>query len=369
MSKITPQKRVRVWDIAESLRKEIINQRLVPDSPIMSTRELSARFNVSPLTANRALNKLVDDNLLYRVQGSGSYVKGKDKPKRRLLIGLVESITNQGGTGFYAAHGIFIDTALNELREKDCDVRYFSYNNLLKLNFQKDSLYELDGLVVNSSCIDKKTLALFENFSGPITIYGNEFQLDVPFNQVMPNLEIGFQELFQHLDRSVVDGIVTMSVRHSNADAREKHFIEIALRSGFQKENVEEVEVKAMEGDNGRISGCSTAKKILSRCIGKLLFSTSDFVSFGIIDAMKELNMQPGRELQLVSYDNLEHYGMRPFGEAILSSVDYPKDKIARKAVDLTIELAGQNDICQHIVKIPTHLVVRKTGLVKKLTL
>ena len=41
----------------------------------MSARDFAARFKVSMLTANRALNRLVDEGLLYRVQGSGTYVK------------------------------------------------------------------------------------------------------------------------------------------------------------------------------------------------------------------------------------------------------------------------------------------------------
>jgi DNA-binding LacI/PurR family transcriptional regulator len=357
------KKRIRSWDIAEYLRKEIRRNNLAPNTPIMSTRNLANHFQASLVTANRALNTLVDENVLYRVQGSGSFVKGKNRPQRRLIIGLMESVADQERNGFYAAHGIFIDSCLDELREKKCDVRYFSYQNLAEQKFPKESFDGLDGLIVSNSCIDKNTLPLLEKFSGSITLYANEYQLKLPFNQVLPDLDRGFRALFRQLDKSKVDGIITMSARHANADAREKHFIEAALNAGFKRKNIEEIEVKLDEGDNGRISGYNSAKELLTEFPNKLLFITSDFIAFGVIDAMKEAGIEPGRDLQLVSYDNLEGSNMRPFGEPILTSIDHPKSAISKRAVDMTIDAIRNNDSCQHIVRIPTHLEIRKTGL------
>ena len=237
MTVAVAKKRIRSWDIAESLRQNIQRKSLAPDTPIMSTRQIANHFKASLVTANRALNSLVDEGVLYRVQGSGSFVKGKSKPQRRLVIGLMESIVNQDRNGFYAAHGVFIDSCLDELREKRCDVRYFSYQNLAEQKFPKESLDGLDGLIVNSSCIDKKTLVLLNKFTGPITLYANDNQVNLPFNQALPDLDRGFKELFSKLDRAKVDGIITMSVRHTNADAREKHFIDAALNAGLDSNN------------------------------------------------------------------------------------------------------------------------------------
>jgi GntR family transcriptional regulator, arabinose operon transcriptional repressor len=358
------KKRVKSWDITEYLRREIRLKNLAPDTPIMSTRDLVNHFNASLVTANRALNTLVDEGMIYRVQGSGSYVKGKNKPTRRLIIGLIESLTGQERNGFYAAHGVFIDSCLNELRKKHCDVRYFAYQNLIDRNFPKESLDELDGLIVNNCCIDKKTLPLLEQFSGPVTLYGNQFQLDLPFNQIIPDPSMGFRSLFKQLNKSLINGIITMSVRHSNADIREKYFIDAALRSGYKREDIDELEVKSPEDGNVRSTSYIKMKKILSQCIGKLLFTTSDFIAFGAIDAMREAGIEPGRDLQLVSYDNLEHYGMRPFGEPIITSIDHPKAEITKRAVNLTIGASRKDDLCQHIIKVPTHLVIRKTGVI-----
>ncbi len=357
------KKRVRSWDIADYLRKEIRRRNLAPDTPIMSTRHLANHFQASLVTANRALNRLVDENVLYRVQGSGSFVKGSSKSTQRLIIGLLESVADQERNGFYAAHGICIDSCLNQLREKKCDIRFFSHQNMAEQKFPKDSFAGLDGLIVRSNCIDPKTLPLLEKFPGPVTLYANDFQINLPFNQALPDLAQGFRELFRQLDRSKVDGIITMSARHASAIAREEHFIEAALNAGFDQKKIEEIEVKLAEGDNGRLGGYNAAKKILAKFPRKLLFITSDFVAFGAIDAMKEAGIEPGRDLQLVSYDNLEGSNMRPFGEPTLTSMDHPKAEISKRAVDMTVDAIRNHDTCQHIIRVPTHLVIRKTGL------
>jgi DNA-binding LacI/PurR family transcriptional regulator len=73
--------------------------------------------------------------------------------------------------------------------------------------------------------------------------------------------------------------------------------------------------------------------------------------------------MVPGKDVELASYDNLEGYGMIPYSHPVLTSVDYPKDQVARRAAELTIAQVDSKDPCLHIIKVPTHLVVRETGL------
>ena len=364
MTVSTKKKRVKSWDIADCLRQEIRRKKLAQDTPIMSTRDLANRFKASLVTANRALNTLVNEGVLYRIQGSGTYVRGKKPQTRRLIIGLIESIADQNHNGFHAAHGIFIDSCLDELRKKHCDVRYFAYYNLADRNFPEESLEELDALIVNSCCIDNKTLPILKRFKGPITLYANETQLDYPFNQVIPDPSTGLKDLFSQLDKTKVNGIISMRVRHLNADTRERHFIDAAVKAGFKREDITEYEIIAREEGNlgVRISSRKKAKEILPACRGKLLFATSDFIAFGVIDAMREAGLEPGKDLQLISYDNLEGYGMLPFGEPIITSIDHPKSTISTRAVDLTIASCEKADSYQHIVKIPTKLVIRKTG-------
>ena len=78
---------------------------------------------------------------------------------------------------------------------------------------------------------------------------------------------------------------------------------------------------------------------------------------------MHENGIVPGKDVQLVSYDNLEGYGMVPYERPIITSVDFQRDEVARRAAELTIAQIENNDNCLHIIKTPTHLVIRETGL------
>ncbi len=357
------ERRIRSQDIAESIRTEIVQKKLAHGSPIMSSRDIARRFKVSMLTANRALNRLVDEDLLYRVQGSGTYVKDTTGAQRSLNIGYCEIFTHDNDPGVHAASGVLVDNCLAGFRKKNCTVKIIPYQDLIKRDLAEKALHGLDGLLVNSGYIDEKTLPFFEAFQGPVTVYRNEFIGDWPFNQVIPDLTTGMRETVRRISREKVSGVIVVSSPNPNADARMREFVRQAEAAGIGKEKIEVISVPLEVGDSGRMSGYRAGRKFLPDCRGKFIFCTSDFITFGLIDAMHENGMVPGKDVQLASYDNLEGYGMIPYERPIITSVDFPKDEVARRAAELTIAQIEKNDNCLHIIKVPTHLVVRETGL------
>jgi DNA-binding LacI/PurR family transcriptional regulator len=55
-------------------KEEILSGSLAPGTRLPSEKDIAKQFKVSRITVIRALNELGSDNLIYRVQGSGSYV-------------------------------------------------------------------------------------------------------------------------------------------------------------------------------------------------------------------------------------------------------------------------------------------------------
>src|SRR5262245_2585022 len=71
----TPEREPRLpayLTIEHALRAEIA--RLQPDDPLPTEAELGRRFGVSRMTAREGIRRLVDQGLLYRVRGRGSFV-------------------------------------------------------------------------------------------------------------------------------------------------------------------------------------------------------------------------------------------------------------------------------------------------------
>ncbi len=60
--------------IRKSLRDDIVNKILAPGEKIPSEDELAARFGVSRMTVRQGISDLIDEGLLYRRHGVGTFV-------------------------------------------------------------------------------------------------------------------------------------------------------------------------------------------------------------------------------------------------------------------------------------------------------
>lgn len=60
-------------DIVQAIKKKQLNA----DDKILSEAKLCKKYNVSRITVTRAINELVAEDYLYRIQGKGTFVKGK----------------------------------------------------------------------------------------------------------------------------------------------------------------------------------------------------------------------------------------------------------------------------------------------------
>jgi GntR family transcriptional regulator, mannosyl-D-glycerate transport/metabolism system repressor len=61
--------------VANQIKKQIQSDNLDKDDAIPSEQKLSESFNVSRVTIRQAIKLLVDEGILYKVRGSGTYVK------------------------------------------------------------------------------------------------------------------------------------------------------------------------------------------------------------------------------------------------------------------------------------------------------
>ncbi len=61
--------------ILRYIHEAIIEGRLAPGSRVPTEKELSEQYQVSRITSKRALTELEQNQLIYRVQGSGSFVR------------------------------------------------------------------------------------------------------------------------------------------------------------------------------------------------------------------------------------------------------------------------------------------------------
>jgi GntR family transcriptional regulator len=74
----------RYYQLREIIRERIVSGDWAPGSLIPSEREMCERYGISRMTARQSITDLVNEGLLYREQGKGTYV-GRPKIAQQLL--------------------------------------------------------------------------------------------------------------------------------------------------------------------------------------------------------------------------------------------------------------------------------------------
>jgi len=83
--------------LADVIRNKIIGGEWVPDQKIPSENELNQIYGISRMTARQVLARLVDEGLLFRVQGKGTFVsRRKISTRSPSYQGIREQLEQQG---------------------------------------------------------------------------------------------------------------------------------------------------------------------------------------------------------------------------------------------------------------------------------
>lgn len=80
------------YRIREDLRESIVSGQLKPGDRLSSERELTKQYKVSSITAKRAVLDLVQEGVLYRVPGKGTFVS---QPKMERNLSQLTSFTEE----------------------------------------------------------------------------------------------------------------------------------------------------------------------------------------------------------------------------------------------------------------------------------
>jgi len=160
--------------IAKALQEDFLRSSLPPGALVSSTRDIAEQYQVSPLTAHKALRKLVDRGMLFRVRGSGTYLKkGFQKTQR---IGIADcSLTWLYNKEMVQTQNQIINYCIDYLSEQNYTVQTISYAELTNVRTASRLLTDLDGLLLSYNYFDKNVLSHLKGRLFPIILYRHEF--------------------------------------------------------------------------------------------------------------------------------------------------------------------------------------------------
>jgi GntR family transcriptional regulator len=182
----------RYHQLKELLREQIRDGAWVPGSLIPSERALSEQYGISRMTARQAVTELVNEGLLYREQGRGTYV-GRPKISQQLLrlTGFTDDMKERGqrpGTRV-------LDAAMwpaDDVTAKQLRIR--TGQHVFRL--RRLRLADAEPLAVETSCISFLGCErlLKHDFSAESLYQALEFAYDVPPLEAEQELEAGLAE-------------------------------------------------------------------------------------------------------------------------------------------------------------------------------
>lgn len=360
---------MRVKELTELIREEIDNSDLMPASPIMSAREFAEKYNTSVLTAHRAINNLVDEGLLYRVRGSGSFIAEPQQGEKALTIGICFPSHQGDAAAIYAAFDIYQDTITTKLRKMGHTVVNFTYNDLTDNEYMQNQFIGLDGLILSAACIDEKTYSTLEDSKLNIVTIMHEDIKSFPFHQVVPDLLTGYREALKNLKQNGYSQyIIAANDNIGHQKFRIEAIYSAAQQEGISREQFQELYCEIKLGDSGRMSGQELGHKIIdeNKKPFPAVITVSDFVAFGIMDVILQNKLKPGIDISLTSYDDLEGDGFLPFDKPMISSVGNHKKEIAKEAVSILLEAIEHQKQRTTILRIPTNFIQRDSSGVKE---
>ena len=157
--------------IAEAIRQKIITEKYQAHDLIPSETELAKQYEVSRMTARQAINELVYEGSLYRIQGRGTYVNSKKYEK--------------------AIHGL---TSFSEdMRQKGFNPSSVLISNQkIKANEQ---VAKRLGIGVNDDVLELKRVRLADNEPMALELV----YLPVKLIQTLPD-DIATRSLYEYLE-------------------------------------------------------------------------------------------------------------------------------------------------------------------------
>ena len=91
----------------------------------------------------------------------------------------------------------------------------------------------------------------------------------------------------------------------------------------------------------------------------------NDHTAQGVIAVMRRMGLEPGRDISIVGFDNIEQRQSPPAIDPFLTTIDNPVDQVGRRSAQRLIEMwrhqqFGSENMVIH-EQIPTRLVVRRS--------
>ena len=341
--------------LKEILKEQINKGKLKPGDRIPPEEKIAERYGVSLGTVRQAMAELVNEGLIYKEQGKGTFIAEKKK-KKTFSIGLL--LTDIGNP--------FFSQLARSIQEKAHLLEYsvIYYNTDDQLSREAESIDMLikmraDGLILVPVLKDGEEKLIQKLRENDIPFVYLDRYLNKPVSDyiIIDNLS-GVRQAMEYLISLGHQRIGCISAQPYTwtAEQRVKAYKKI-VREKVLATDASLVQISDLPDDKG---GYDATNKLLSiKNRPTAIFATNDIIGIGAYKAARDKGIKIPQGLSLIGFDDIEASSHL---EIPLTTVFQPIDKMGQMAVKVLAERSEKEDSenLQKIVLEPK-LVIRES--------
>jgi LacI family transcriptional regulator len=328
--------------VAESLRRDILTGRIQEKIP--GERELSKRYNINFKTANKAVGMLVEQGLLSRVKGKGTFVSRRRAPPKVNLIGL---IVPRLDNPYFAR---CVQAIEKHAARESISVAIHTHDSPLGVSSFLRGLAArgAQALIAYGDPVNVRAARL------PFTVVGLGGKTNPDFDFVTTDVRTGAKLVVEHLIKRFDSvGFIGLT-RDPKADDRVLGYCE-TLQAHGRKVNDAWMQVAP---DNYRGGYEATRKLLAQPKRPRAIFFFNDYMAVGAERAIAELGLRVPQDVAVAGFDD----SVDP-KEMIVptTSVLFSYEKTARELLALIKRRIARPESEIRHIKIVPKLIVRES--------
>ncbi len=343
------EKKPKYLKIIHYIINYIQNKNLKVGDRVLSENEISKLFKVTKVTASRALNELVNEGILYRVQGKGSFFAGfKRKISNIIVFFPIASYYDPYFTG------PLLDNFFHSIDNNSLNLSmyYFKDNEKIK---EVQNLENCKVIVVGAF---KKGEGLSEDLL-------NKINIPVIYLSSHPEVSVSYIA-FDNKNgaKKAVEYLIKMGHRKiAYFSAEDKQNISNEERKLGYIEALEENKIKEkiiLKGNYTEESGYKLAKSILKmKNKPTAILCANDLMAIGAIHCFEEMGIKVPDDISIIGFGN---YKISKFVRIPLTTVSLPVEEMGKKLAELVMKKLKEKDsIKNEKIILPTELIIRKS--------
>jgi len=330
--------------IAGAVERKIVEEAVAEGVKLPSAAKLALRYGVSVKTADRALNHLVEKGFILRVRGGGNFVRANRSSADRVTAGIIwcglaDAIASLETNPTNA----FMEELSRLLAEHNIGYHIF-FDRFGPVGQMENRLKKYDVLLMPAGLIQFHR-ELLEHPGAQVFLYGNDVLDPGPWHQVIYDYRPGMTAALKWCKAHGYRKIFLPGYDSSTARSRRETLVECGLALGFRREDFLIHNAECVSLGSSVIVGSRCAEYFLEkRLFDHLIFSVSDFFTYGMLDFFNRHKLSYGRDYQLISYDNFQSYLESSNAFLNVSAVTHPLIGHARAAVAMIEDVTRRKE-------------------------